>query len=463
MIDLTTGKEGRRIFNFAVPLLIGSVFQQMYNVVDSVVVGRVLGKEALAAVGNSFPIMLTLIALIIGVAFGGTIVISQYFGAKDYEKVRRAIGTLYVLMFSMAAILTLVGFIFMNPVLALLDIPPEILGPTKTYLGIIIGGLVIFFGYNGTAAILKGLGDSKTPMVFIIISTFFNIGLDLLFVIKFGWGVAGVAVATLISQGGAFLTAVWYLNRYHKLISIGLKHFVFDREIFIQSIRIGLPTGLQQTFVALGMMALLKIVNGFGTDVIAAYSVAGRIDSIAMMPAMIFSQALAAFVGQNIGAGRLDRVRNGMISTFIMSSLVAVLLTLGIILLRYPLIMLFNQDPEVVRIGSEYLIIVSSCYLIFSGMFTINGLLRGAGDTLIPMFITLFALWLIRIPSAVFLSGKLGETGIWWAMPVGWAAGLIMSLIYYRTGNWRKKSIIRKKDPVAEAEVTETPVIVSAT
>ncbi|MFW5819980.1 MAG: MATE family efflux transporter [Bacteroidota bacterium] len=445
MKDLTEGKEGKRILSFALPLLIGSVFQQLYNVVDSIIVGRVIGKEALAAIGNAFPIMFTLIALIIGVAFGGTIVISQYFGARDYERVRRAIGTIYVLMFSMALVLSAIGLIFIDEILALVDIPEEVLPEATAYLKIIIAGIVVFFGFNGTSAILRGLGDSKTPMVFIIISTFFNIFFDILFVLWFGWGIEGAAYATILSQGGAFLSAVIYLNRTHKLISIRIKDFVFDYEIFRQSIRIGLPTGFQQTFVALGMIALLKIVNQFGTNVIAAYSVAGRIDSIAMQPAMIFSQALAAFVGQNIGADKKERVRKGLIYTFFISAAVSVILTTSIIILRGPLIGLFNRDPMVIQIGAEYLIIVSSFYILFSGMFTINGVLRGAGDTLIPMFITLFALWLVRIPGAWFLSERMGEKGIWWAVPIGWGAGLVLSYFYYLTGKWKTKSVTGSK------------------
>jgi len=441
MRDLTVGNESRKILGFALPLLIGSVFQQLYNIVDSIIVGRFIGKEALAAIGNAFPIMFTLIALIIGVAFGGTIVISQYFGAKDFEKVRRAIGTIYVLMFSMAILLSALGLIFINQILSLVDIPGEILPMATSYLKIIIAGIVVFFGFNGTSAILRGLGDSRTPMVFMIISTFFNIFFDILFVLKFGWGIEGAAYATIISQGGAFFTAIIYLNRHHKIISIRIKDFVFDRKIFLQSLRIGLPTGFQQTFVALGMMAILKIVNQFGTDVIAAYSVAGRIDSIAIQPGMIFSQALAAFVGQNIGAGKQNRVRKGLISTFLMSAGISILLTILIISLRGQLIGLFNRDPNVIRIGAQYLIIVSSFYLLFSGMFTINGVLRGAGDTLIPMFITLFGLWVVRIPAAWLLSEWFGEVGIWWAVPLGWGAGTILSFLYYLTGKWKTKAV----------------------
>jgi len=443
--DLTTGKEGKQILLFALPMLVGSVFQQLYNIVDSIVVGRVIGKEALAAVGNAFPIMMTLIALIIGVAFGGTIVVSQYFGAKNYEKVRRAIGTIYLLMFSMAIVLSSIGLIFIDQILDLVNVPGDVLPMAKSYITIIIAGLVVFFGFNGTSAILRGLGDSKTPMYFMIISTLTNIGLDLLFVIKFQWGISGAAFATLISQGGAFVTAIIYLNRTHKLISIRFRDFIFDVQIFLQSLRIGLPTGLQHTFVALGMMALLKIVNDFGTNVIAAYSVAGRIDSIAIIPGMIFSQSLASFVGQNIGAGKQERIRKGFISTLMMSSVVGIIITIGVLLGKNGLVGLFNQDPEVIRIGGEYLVIVSAFYLIFTGMFSINGVLRGAGDTLIPMFITLIALWLVRIPAAVILSGtSLGEKGIWWSVPMGWGVGLVLSFIYFKTGRWKNKAVTGK-------------------
>jgi MATE family, multidrug efflux pump len=460
MNDLTTGKEGRQILKFALPLLVGSVFQQLYNIVDSIIVGRVVGKEALAAVGNAFPIMLTLIALIIGVAFGGTIVIAQYFGAKDYEKVKKAIGTIYLLMFSMAIILSTVGLIFSEKILRLIDVPEDILPMAKTYINIIIAGLVVFFGFNGTSAILRGLGDSKTPMYFMIISTGMNIILDLLFVVKFEWGIAGAAYATLISQGGAFITAIIYLNKTHKLISIRIKDFIFDKQIFLQSLRIGLPTGFQQTFVALGMMALLRIVNSFGTNVIAGYSVAGRIDSIAITPAMIFSQSLAAFVGQNIGAGKQDRIKKGLRATFFMSSAVAIIISASIILSKSVLVGMFNKDPEVIRIGGEYLVIVSLFYIVFTGMFTINGVLRGSGDTLIPMFITLFALWLVRIPGAVYLSKTaLQETGIWWAVPIGWFAGLVLSFAYYKTGKWKNKAVTKGPIPDKDINLVERRVV----
>jgi len=441
------------------------MFQQLYTFVDQIIVGRFLGKEALASVGASFPIIFTLIALIIGISVGGTIVISQYFGAKNYDKVKRAIDTLFIILAAFAVVMTVVGLTFSEQIFRLIKLPEELIPTANTYFSIYVAGLVVFFGYNGVAAVLRGMGDSTTPLYFLILATILNIGLDLLFIVKLGMGIEGAALATIIAQGAAFAVAVVYLNHNHDLIQFNIREFSFDFEIFKQSLRIGLPTGLQQTFVALGMTALLGIVNGFGTNVVAAYTAAGRIDSLAIIPSMVFSQALSTFVGQNIGAGKVERVRRGLWRTMLMASGVAVVMSVLLILFKYPLMTLFTHDPAVVRIGGDYLTIVTSFYLLFTWMFIFNGVMRGAGDTLIPMFMTLISLWLVRIPAALLLSQEtvqifsltfrgagLGEAGIWWSIPAGWAVGMILSVIYYRVGNWKSKGVV--KVPVEPATVT---------
>ena len=212
-----------------------------------------------------------------------------------------------------AVIMTVVGVSFSEQIFQLIKLPEELMPTANAYFSIYVSGLVVFFGYNGVAAVLRGLGDSITPLYFLVLATVLNIGLDLLFIVKLGWGIEGAALATIIAQGTAFIVAVFYLNKTHELIRFNIREFAFDWEIFKQSLRIGLPTGLQQTFVALGMMALMGIVNGFGTDVVAAYTAAGRLDSLAIIPSMVFSTALSTFVGQNIGAGKIDRVKKGLI------------------------------------------------------------------------------------------------------------------------------------------------------
>ena len=443
MKDLTSGKESSLIFYFAMPMLIGNVFQQLYNIVDSIIVGNFLGKEALAAVGASFPIIFTLISMIIGIASGAMVVISQYFGAKDIERVKRTISTFYIFLFFASIFISAIGIYFSEEIFRLMQLPEEILPQAKSYLNIYLLGMISFFGFNGTSAILRGLGDSKTPLYFLIAATLFNIVFDILFVVVFKWGIEGAAFATVLSQTGAFLTTIFYLNKSHEVVKLRIRSLRFDRELFRKSLKIGLPSGIQQSVVALGMMAIMGIVNTFGTDVIAGYSVAIRLDSLAIMPAMNFSAALSTFVGQNLGANKQERVRKGLISTLLMSSVVSVFVTAILLLWGKSLMDLFTNDPEVVRIGYEYLTIVSLFYVVFSIMFSLNGVLRGAGDTLVPMFITLFALWVMRIPSAYLLSQKFGETGIWWAVPIGMLTGTLLSFLYYKTGRYKSKVVVQ--------------------
>jgi len=445
MKDMTTGKEGRQILQFALPMLAGSLFQQFYNIVDSIIVGNFIGKEALAAVGASFPVIFVLISMIIGLGAGITVVISQYFGAKDYASVRKAIDTMYIGMFFASIVVTIVGLIFSEEIFVLLNLPEEVMPMALEYLNIYLLGIVAFFIFNGTSAILRGMGDSKTPLYFLILSTLTNVGLDLLFVVVFNMGVKGVALATVIAQSGALVTAIIYLNHYHKIIDIKLRGLVFDRKIFNQSIRIGLPTGFQHSFVALGSMAIMGVVNTFGTNVIAAFSVAARLDAIATIPAMIMSQALATFVGQNLGANKSHRVKTGLLSTILLTGIVTIATTAIIISFGDLFMDAFTNDPDVIEIGSDYLTIVSLFYIVFAFMFTFNGVMRGAGDTVIPMIFTLISLWLVRIPFAVFLSDRFGETGIWWSYPMSWVMGLIMSWTYYLTGRWKKKVIVKPR------------------
>jgi putative MATE family efflux protein len=444
MVNLLQGNVASSIFRFAVPMLIGNIFQQLYNVVDSIIVGKFIGKEALAAVGASFPIIFTLISLIIGISMGFTIIISQFYGAKEYEKIKRAVDTMNVFLIVSSIFVSIAGYFSCEAIFRLMQLPENIIPDAVAYLKIYFIGMISFFGFNGVTAILRGVGDSKTPLYFLIISTLLNIFLVLLMVLHFNAGVEGVAWATIISHSTAFIIAIFYVNKYHSLIKISFSKLMFDKDIFITTLKIGLPSGIQHTFVSLGMIALFGIVNSFGTDVIAAFTVAGRIDSFAMIPAMSFSAALTTFVGQNIGANQLERVRAGLISGIWMSGIVSISSSILFFFFSFEIMSWFTNDYRVIEIGVEYLVIVSSFYLFFSTMFMINGVLRGAGDTLIPMFITLFSLWIIRIPIAWILSKHIGEKGVWWAVPIAWFIGMLFSYFYYIYGNWKKKNIIHK-------------------
>jgi len=429
--------------NFAIPMLFGNVFQQLYNVVDSIIVGKVIGDEALAAVGANFPFIFALISFVVGIAIGATIIIAQYFGAKQMENMKRTIDTLFIFMFFASIIITLVGIWLSKYVFEMIDLPADVAPMAIQYFNVYAIGFIFFFGFQGTSAILRGLGDSKTPVYFLIGSTILNIALDLLFVVVFRWGIVGVAAATVISQGCAFFAIIWYINKFHRLIDISPLKMRFDMSIFKKSLRIGLPTGFQHTFVALGFLALYRIVNVFGTPTIAAYSIAMRIDSFAVMPAMNFSAAISTFVGQNIGANKFERIGKGLKSTLLMINSISLAVTIFAVIFAGPLISLFTDSKEVIEIGKQYIYIVTPFYIVFSTMFILNGLLRGAGDTFIPMIITLLALWAVRLPTSWFLSEEIGSIGIWWGIPIAWFFGAILSYIYYLSGRWKKKAVVK--------------------
>ncbi len=455
MKDLTRGSEAKLIVFFALPMLIGNVFQQFYNMVDSWVVGRYVGTEALAAVGVAFPIIFLMVALVMGLAMGSNVLIAQYYGAKDLRRVRAAIDTAYIVTFAASAILTVAALIGTVPLLRLLRVPPSVMPEATVYLRIIFGGMILSFGYNGVSAILRGLGDSMTPLFMLIVATILNIILDLVFVRVFGWGVAGVAWATIISQGISFVGSVLYLNKTHELLKTNFLKLKFDRDIFNLSLKIGIPSGAQQTLVSLGLMFMSAVVNGFGANVMAGFTAGSRIDSFVGMPAMNVSMALSTFVGQNLGAGRPDRARRGYRAALLIGIGITAFLCSLLLLFGRQLVGIFTTDAEVVALGARYLTIIAPFYFAFTIMFITNGLIRGSGEAVVPMLSTLLAMWLIRVPSAVLLSGLWGTDGIWWAMPTGWVVGMFVALGYYRTGRWTKKAVVNPADRAAAAVAGE--------
>jgi len=445
MKDFTQGHITKNIFFFAVPMILGNVFMQLYQFADTVIVGRFLGKEALAAVGACTPVVFLTVALVAGIGIGASIVISQYFGAKQFDKVRTTCDTLFIFLIVASVITTAVGIPLSGYILKWIGLPPDVLPFAKSYLQIYFCGLILLFGYNAVAAILRGVGDSKTPLYFLIFSSVLNIGLDLLFIKSFGWGIEGAAWATVIAQGFAFILCVIYVNRTNPVIRVRLLRQQFDKKIFMQCIKLGLPAGLQQTFVAVGMLALIGIVTGFGTDIIAAYVSVNRIDTFASLPVMNFAASLTTFVGQNISVGNMDRIKQGLRSTLFMAVGCCATINLAIIIFGRPLLSLFSTYPAVIEPGYSLLVILNSLYPVFAAMFVINGLLRGAGASIAPMLITLLSLWLVRLPAAMILSHFFGYEGIWWSYPTGWIVGLICAGTYYFSGKWKNKAVIKSK------------------
>lgn len=437
--DLTEGKVWKVIVRFAVPLLVGNLLQQFYNITDSIIVGQFLGKEALAAVSVSFFIYYFIISLVIGVGSGTTVVISQLFGAKQYQKVQLAFSSFFIFMLVGGIILSIAGIIFAEPVFRLTNTPEEVIPQAVAYFRIYIGGTFLFVTFNSIISILRGVGESVRPMLFILITTVLNIAFDLLFILVFKWGIEGAARATVVSQGIGMCIALAYVNNTHPLLSIKKQDMLFDWKLFKESLKIGLPTSVQQCAIALGLIALLGIVNSFGTNTLTAYGAAGKIDTIITQAVLTLSGALAAFCGQNIGAGRLDRVKKGVQFTMYTNIALGLLTFAAVYLFGNEMMRIFTKDIDVVAIGKEYLLIIGGFFIVHGALNVYNGALRGAGDTLFPMITSLVCLWLIRIPLAYYLSSWLGRNGIWWAIGISITIGLIVTFVYYKMGFWKRR------------------------
>ena len=449
MKDLTQGSVFKHLVLFALPMLLGNVFQQLYNVVDSLIVGRLVGVEALAAVGASFPVLFILTSLIMGLTMGMSVVISQFYGAKDLKKVGLAIDSMMIFIIGAGLVVGLIGICSCELIFKLMNIPDEVRSGAVVYFRILIAGAIFMFSYNGVSAILRGLGDSKTPLYFLMIATSVNIVLDITFIVVFKMGVAGVSLATVISQAVATSGLIIYINTKHKIIKIKFKDWNFDKDIFFKSIKIGLPQGIQQTVVAVSMIAIMSLVGNFGPQTIAGFTVAMRLDSFAMMPIMTLSLTLTSFVGQNVGAGKYDRAKKGYKSALFLSMSSGIILGCVFVFFGKFLAGFFTDDAGVILVASQYLATMGGFFWVLAAMFMTNGMLRGAGDAFIPMLLTVTSLIFVRVPVAIYLSREafgLGSRGIWWGAPIGWCVGFILTFAYYKTGRWKHKAVVRKMD-----------------
>ncbi|HGZ2628681.1 TPA: MATE family efflux transporter [Clostridioides difficile] len=445
MKDLTTGHEGKSIFFFAMPMLIGSLFQQLYNTADSIIVGRFIGKEAMAAVSGANPIMFLLMAALMGVSLGFSILVSQFYGSGDLKKVKATIDTTYILLFIGSILISILGIVFGGPMLKLMNTPESVFAQSKLYLTIIFSGILFSAGYNSVSAILRGLGDSVTPLYFLIIATILNIVLDLTFIVVLRMGVEGVALATIMAQAVSFIISIIYLNKKHEVLKFKIKGIVYDNKIFKDGLRLGLPSGVQQMLFSIGNMALQFLVNSYGTSAMAAFGAGLRIENFISLPIMNLGSAVSTFVAQNIGAGENERVKKGIRESIKMTLVLAVTVIALILLFRENLIALFNTDKDVIKIGSSYLFIIGPFFLFIGTSFVLSSAMKGAGDSMFALISSIVSLWLGRLPASYMLSKFFGTDGIWMGIPFGWTLGLIVTVIYYKKGHWKTKAIVNHR------------------
>ena len=398
--DMTQGSPMGNLARFSVPLLIGNMAQQLYSTADSIVVGNYVGDGALAAVGASNPILNLLLVLFMGISVGATVMVSQYFGAKDRDKLSATVGTTITATFVASVFIMIVGPLVTRPIMSLLGTPEDIFEDACIYLVIIFAGIIGSGYYNILSGVLRGLGDSVMPVIFLIIACLLNIGLDIWFVAGFHWGVAGAAIATIISQVVSGALCLIRLLKMRDLLEVRPAH-LWPRSFYIkQLIKLGLPSGLTQAIFSFAMIIVQSLTNSFGTVVIAANTVVMRVDGFAMMPNFTFGTAMTTYTGQNIGAGKLDRCVKGTKAGLKLGLSVAVVLVALILLFGQYLMELFTQTPEVISTGMRMLRILAVGYIAMGVTQILSGVMRGAGDTMTPMWISLVTTVVVRVPIA---------------------------------------------------------------
>ncbi len=437
--DMTIGNPGKTLFFFAIPVVLGNIFQQLYNIVDSIVVGKFVGEKALGAVGASSAISFLFIALAMGLSIGASVVISQYFGAKKLAEMKSSIYTILIFAGGISALLSLIGVIFNRMILSFMQTPPDMMEQASTYLTIYFAGLFFLFLYNALNAIYNALGSSMIPFFFLVLSSVVNIGLDLYFVIEFEMGVAGVAYATLIAQGLSAILSFFVLISRIKAMNIEKGWKYFDVKKLKTIFHVAVPSIIQQSIVSVGVICVQVLVNSYGTVVVAGFTAATKIDMVAIVPMINIGNAVSNFTAQNMGAGKIVRIRQGLKAGLIMSNIIAVIVTLALLIWGDVFIRGFvndQSDPGVIEVGMSYLRVVGVCYVLMGTMNIFNGILRGSGDMTGFMRCTL-ANFAARVILSYLLVGLIGKEIIWYSVSVGWLIGLIYAFQRYRSG--RKK------------------------
>lgn len=433
-------KPMKALLIFAFPMIVGNLFQQFYTMVDSVVVGRFVGENALAAVGASYSLTNVFISIAIGGGVGASVLTSRFFGSREYQKMKMSVSTALLSFLAVSLTLGCVGLLSGRQIMILLNTPDNILPQATEYLNIYFLGLPFLFMYNVLASMFNALGRSRIPLYLLIFSSVFNIVLDLILVCQFHMGVAGVAWATLIAQGiSAVLAFFLFLKEMRNYPTDG-KMTLFSGGEFLETCRIALPSILQQSTVSIGMMLVQSVVNSFGASVLAGYSAGMRIESICIVPMAAMGNVISSYTAQNLGAGRKDRVVEGYHTGYRIVFAFAVILCVILELFYQPLIELFLGDEGTglaVSTGVSYLRFIGWFFVLIGLKMITDGLLRGAGDMKMFTAANLVNLT-IRVVLAVTLAPRIGIEMVWYAVPIGWLANYLISFAEYRTGKWKR-------------------------
>ena len=442
--SMTEGSPVKLILAFSAPLLLGNIFQQLYNLVDSTVVGRFVGANALAAVGAPGTIMALTLCLCFGPTNGAGIIIAQCFGAKNYNQLKATIGALICIISITALVLMIIGIAGAPFFLRLVSTPDEIINDAVLYMRIVMIGTPFSMAYNGASAILRNMGDSKTPLLMLMLSSFLNIVLDLIFVLAFGMAVMGVGIATVISQAVSAAACLIYMRRYKNELHLDGLKIRFNSRCAKQIFKTGVPTALQSCMISLGTLSVQRLINSFGTQAVAAYTASTKIDSVAIMVVVTMGMSLAVYSGQNMGAGKVDRIKSGLYKTLALVLTYCVIMAVVMIFFGNNLLRIFldaSEAGEAVSIGTQYLRIIGIAYFMAGIMRCYLNVVHGTGDVNISMLTGLAEL-AFRIIASYILVKPLGLTGLWIAIPISWGCGSLIPVIRYYSGKWKYKSLV---------------------
>ena len=443
--DMTLGSPWKRILEFAIPMLLGNFAQQLYNTADTVIVGMYKGDLALSAVGSSMPILNLLLALFVGVATGAGIVVSQRFGAKDREGLSIAIGNCITLSAIATVVIMIIGPFITRPLLNLLKTPDTIIDWCAQYLTIYFVGIVGFFFYNMLSGILRGLGDSVTALGFLLVSAALNVGLDLLLVKKMG--VAGVALATAIAQAISAVLCYLKLRTMRNVFDMGVRYTKLRRDTASRILSLGLPSGVTQAIMASAGMVVMNLTNQMGETVVACSVIVMRVDGFAMLPNMTFGQAMSVYTGQNVGAGKYDRVHKGVKQGILIGLAFSTVITAILLFCGRYLFNIFTDTADLIDLANRMIRLMAVGYICISVTQVLGGVMRGAGDTATPMWVSMISTIAIRVPVAYGIA-YLTRTpefphgqpfALFGSLMFSWAMGMVLSVIMFSIGRWKKK------------------------
>ncbi len=442
--DMTEGSEIKHLVKFSMPMLIGNVFQQSYNIINSIIVGKYLGANELAAVGATGSINFLAFSICLGLSIGISIIISQYFGAKNYVAVKNAIANSIYVIAASGLVMSILTSALAQPILKAMNTPPEILEESVRFLRISAGGMLAVATYNAISGILRALGDSTTPLFFLIVSSGVNIGLDLLFILKFDFGVAGAASATVISQGIAALGCIVFALKNNDYFKLTKEHMKISWPIIVKCVKIGIPVALQNSMIAVSLIALQRVANSFGEVAVAAFTATSRIEQLIQQPFNSLGAAIATFSGQNMGANKIDRVKRGYYKSILAIGIFSALALVAAQLGGHAIMKMFVNEQPVIELGARAIKITSLMYFALGMIYITRGLLNGTGDAFYSMINGIVeVVGRVGFSTGLALIPAIGVWSIWTTTGLTWVITAAASVIRYKQGKWEKKSLVK--------------------